>query len=90
MTMPGVQTIIYLLCFATSLACAGLLWRSWQSRRARLLLWTSLCFAFLAINNMLVVADMLVLPSIDLAIWRQLAALVAISVLLFGFVWEAE
>lgn len=87
---PAVQTLIYLLCFATSLLCAWLLARSYRTSRARLLLWTSLCFAFLALNNLLVVLDLLVFPGVDLAIWRQTAALMAVGVLLFGFVWEAE
>lgn len=87
---PLVQSLIYLLCFATSLACAFLLARSYRRSRSRLLLWTALCFAFLALNNLLVVLDMLVFPSVPLVMFRQLAAFLAVSVLLFGFVWEAE
>lgn len=87
---PAAQALIYLLCFATSIACAGLLARSYLRGRARILLWTALCFAFLALNNLLVVFDLLVFPGVDLAMWRQVAALMAVSVLLFGFVWEAE
>jgi hypothetical protein len=87
---PQVQAFIYLLCFATSLGCAGLLARSYARSRARLLLWTALCFSFLALNNLLVVFDLLILPGVDLRLWRQFAALLAVSVLLFGFVWEQE
>lgn len=80
----------YLLGLATSVACALLLIRSYRMSRARLLLWSALCFVLLAVNNFLVVVDLLVLPSVDLLIFRQLAALAAVAVLLFGFVWETE
>lgn len=87
---PAIQSLIYLLCFATSVICAGLLARSYLQSKSRLLLWTALCFAFLAANNLLVVLDMLVFPNANLVVFRQAAALVAVSVLLFGFIWEAE
>jgi uncharacterized membrane protein len=53
-------------------------------------LWSALCFVLLAINNLLVVIDLLVLPSVDLVPLRNLASLAAVSVLLFGFIWETE
>ena len=88
--MPGLQATIYLLCFATSAACAYLLVRSYVETRARLLLWSALCFVLLAVNNFLVVIDIVVLPAVNLVPLRQLAALTAVSVLLFGFIWETE
>ena len=81
---------VYLLCLATSVVCAVLVARAWRRSGSRLLLWTALSFAFLALNNMLVVADMVVLPGVDLWLWRQLAAGLAIGVLLFGFIGEAR
>lgn len=87
---PAVQSLIYLLCFGTSLVCAFLLARSYATSRSRLLLWTALCFAFLAVNNLLVMLDLLVFPTANLVPLRQTAAFVAVSVLLFGFIWEAE
>jgi hypothetical protein len=57
----------------------------------RLLLWSAACFVFLALNNLLVVVDILVTgPSIDLSIVRQLSTLIAVSVLLYGFIWELD
>ncbi len=85
------QSAVYLLCLATSAACAVLLARSYFRTRARLLLWSSLCFAFLALNNLIVVIDILVFPTmVDLSLWRLAASLVAVSVLLYGFIWESE
>lgn len=82
--------LVYLLCLATSTACAVLLARSYLRDRIRLLLWVSIGFAALAVNNLLLVADLVLLPTIDLWIWRQVAAGVGVVVLLLGFLWEVE
>jgi len=81
---------VYLLCFLTSAACTILLARSYMRTRMRLLLWSAICFLFLAGNNFLVVLDLLVLPDVDLRLARMLTALIAVGVLLFGFIWDAE
>ncbi len=83
-------TTVYLLCFATSAACALLLARSYFTSRARLLLWSAVCFLFLAANNLVVVVDMLLIPDISFRVLRLVLALAAVSVLLFGFVWDLE
>ena len=90
MVQPYFPTAVYLLCFATSGACAFLLWRSYARTGARLLLWSALCFFFLATNNLLVVVDLLVLRDWDFAIPRLLLSVAAVSVLLFGFIWDLE
>jgi hypothetical protein len=82
--------ILYLLCLLTSVACAGLLLRSWLRARAPLLLWSAACFGLLALNNLFVVADMLVFTGTDLTYLRQGSALAAVAVLLYGFIWEVE
>ena len=83
-------TAVYLLCFATSSACAFLLARSYRRTRARLLLWSALCFLLLAGNNLMVVLDLLVLPQVNLAPVRLGFSAAAVAVLLFGFVWDLE
>lgn len=83
-------TAVYLLCFATSGACALLLARSYRRTGARLLFWSGLCFLFLAGNNLVVIFDLLVLPDADLRLVRHLLALAALGVLLFGFIWDSE
>lgn len=85
------QSAVYLLCLATSATCTVLLARSYARTKARLLLWSSLCFGFLALNNVIVVFDILIFPTqVDLSMWRLAASLAAIGVLLYGFIWEAE
>ena len=81
---------VYLLCFLTSGACAYLLARNYWRTGTRLLMWSALCFFLLALNNGVVFLDALVFPTIDLAIPRLVLSLAAVSVLLFGFIWDLE
>jgi hypothetical protein len=81
---------VYTLCFLTSAACAVLLMRSYRRTGMRLLLWSGLCFIFLAANNLVVVLDMLVIPTVDLRLPRLALALAAVALLLFGFIWDRE
>lgn len=84
------EAAVYLLCLLTSVVCAILLVRSYWRNRQGLLLWSSLCFVLLALNNLVVVLDMLVFREIDLTPWRQATSLAAIAVLLCGFIWRSE
>jgi hypothetical protein len=81
---------VYLLCAITSVVCAALLFRGYRASKTRLLFWSSLCFAGLALNNILLFADLVLFPTLPLTIWRTAVAFVAILVLLFGLVWEAR
>jgi hypothetical protein len=81
---------VYVLCFLTSAACAVLLARSYLRTRMRLLLWSALCFLFLACNNFIVIFDLLIFPETDFQLPRTLTSLAAVGVLLFGFIWDAE
>ena len=83
-------TIVYLLCALTSIACSVLLLRGFAASRVRLLLWGGLCFAGLAVNNALVFVDLVLVPQVDLSLARNAAALVAMAVLVYGLVWDAE
>ena len=82
--------LIYSLCALTSLACAVLLLRAYRRTRARLLLWSGLCFTGLTVNNLTLVADRIVFPDVDLLGIRLLSALVALLLLLYGLIWESE
>ena len=81
---------VYLLCFATSGACALLLGRSYRRNGMRLLLWSALCFVLIALNNLFVIIDLLLVESIDFGLVRLALSLSAASVLLFGFIWDME
>lgn len=81
---------VFLLCSGTSLLCFVLILRAYVRSRDRMLLWSSACFALLTINNALLFLDIVVFPEADLQIWRSAVTLTALSLLLFGFIWEAE
>jgi hypothetical protein len=82
--------IVYLLCLATSLLCAFLLFRGYRRNGTRLLFWSAVCFAGLCINNILLFVDVIVLPgAVDLSGWRSLPALVGIALLCYGLVEES-
>jgi hypothetical protein len=84
-------TLVYTLCFATAALCAWLLGRSFRRSRSRLLMWSALCFGLLAVANFVVVIDMLVFPTqVDLRPVRLGLSLAAVSVLLFGFIWDED
>ena len=82
--------IVYLLCTATSLTCAVLLLRAYRNSRVRLLFWSGLCFAGLALNNALLFVDLEVFPQTDLFLLRSLPALVGVLLLIYGLIWDME
>jgi hypothetical protein len=89
MTLVG-PGVVYSLCLATSAVCAGLLVRAYRRTGSRLLLWSAGAFVLLALNNLGVVLDMLILKDVDLSLARALPALAAILVLLYAFIWELD
>ena len=78
----------YAIGVLTSILCAVLLIRAYVKERTALLLWCSLCFVGLALNNVLLFADLFVVPEVNLEAWRSVTALVALSLMLIGLIWE--
>lgn len=83
-------TTVYVLCALTSTACALLLARSYRRTRTRLLLWSALCFTFLALNNILLFVDLAIWTSHDLRVFRTATALAGVTVLLYGFIFDTD
>ena len=81
---------VYLLCAATSVLCAVLLYNGYRASRTRLLFWSSLCFIGLALNNVLLFVDLVVATRVDLSVLRTSVAAVAVLVLCLGLVWESR
>jgi len=81
---------VYTLCSLTSIVCAVLLIRGYLRTRSRLLLWSSLCFLGLVINNLLLVLDRIFVPEVDLHTLRLVSAVVAMALLVYGLVWESK
>lgn len=81
---------VYLLGVVVTLCCAVLLARAYAVVRKRLLLWSAVCFAGLALSNLLVFIDLVVLPNVDLYRWRLITATAAMLMLVFGLIWDGE
>jgi hypothetical protein len=83
--------LVYILCAVTGLACAALLARAYSRNPSHMLLWSSVCFAALAINSILVVVDLVLLPAwIDLRIARLVVAAAGLILLLGALIAEAD
>ena len=83
-------TLIYSLCALTAAVCTYLLLHAHRRGRYALLLWSGICFAGLTVNNLLLVLDKVVFPQVDLSMLRTSVALVAMGILLYGLIWDAE
>lgn len=81
---------IYSLCTLTALLCAYLLLRGYAQSKVHLLLWSGLCFVGLAASNLMLVLDRLVYPDVDLTVYRLLLALVGMTLLVVGLIWERD
>lgn len=88
LTMDAPTGIVYILCSLTSGLCTWLLIRGYLRGRVPALMWSAVCFLLLTLNNVAVFLDIVVLPHIDLSLLRLALSLAAVSVLVFGFVWE--
>lgn len=82
------ETLVYTSCALTSVLCAWLLLRFFYETRYRLLLWSGLCFAGLAMSNIVLVADKIIFPHINFGSYRLLIALVALLPLMYGLIFE--
>jgi hypothetical protein len=87
-TMNVTGEVVYLLCTVTSAVCAALLFRGYARTGTRLLLWSGLCFTGLSLNNAALFLDLVVLPNVDLSIWRLVPAVLGVSVLCYGLIEE--
>lgn len=88
---------VFMLCAVTSVACAVMLFRGYARSRARLLMWSGVCFVGLAINNGLLFIDKVIFPeaTLELAglgygLWRSIAAIIGLAALVYGLVWDTE
>jgi hypothetical protein len=88
--MNGFKIGLYGLAILSSLACTILLLRGYAYRRVRLLMWSSICFVGLTVNNVALFLDLVIFPQVDLRVVRLVPALIGMMFLLYGFVWDSE
>lgn len=82
------SAFVYGSCALTSMLCAWLLLRAFLQSHYKLLLWSGLCFAGLALSNLVLVMDKVIFPDVSFGNYRLLIALVALLPLLYGLIFE--
>ena len=89
--METFRFTLFGLAALTSLSCMVLLFRGYARSGLRLLFWSALCFIFLAVNNVALFVDTILLPTqVDLRVVRLGMSLAGIVCLLYAFIWETE
>ena len=84
------QLVVNVLGTLVAVLCAALLLRAYSTVRKRLLLWSGICFAGLAISNALLVADLFVIADRDLYVARLAVAACAMVLLVYGLIFESD
>lgn len=82
--------IVFMLCAVMSIICTVALGLGYRKSRNPLLLWSALCFLFLAFDNIFLCVDLLVFPFVNLdgPFWRDLLTATAGTLLLSGLIME--
>jgi hypothetical protein len=83
-----IAAVVYCLCALTSWICAILLLRAYAARRARLLLWSGAAFCAFGVSNVLLFVDLVLVPTVDLALLRNGVTLLGVALLLWGLLAE--
>lgn len=81
---------VYILCAVTSFCCGALLLRRHRLSRLRLLLWSGIAFCCFTVGNVILFVDLIILPQVDLTLWRSLFNLGGVLLLVGALISEAR
>lgn len=81
-----IPATVYSLCGLTSVLCAVLLSRRYFAVPGPLLFWSAWGFVFLALSNIALFIDLVLLPNLDLAVLRHLLTLAGLLMLIYGLI----
>jgi hypothetical protein len=82
--------VLYSLCALIAFFCAVMLLRGFRRTGYELLRWSSYCFFGFTVNNVLLFADKIIFPDVDMHVWRLLTALISVLFLVYGLVFKSE
>lgn len=85
-----IAQIVYMLCAVTSVVCAFLLLNSYRANRSRLLMWSGLFFGLLAVSNVLLFVDLVLVQEMDLSVLRASITAGAHLMLVIGMVSKSS
>jgi hypothetical protein len=83
-------TVVHVFGAFVTLLCAVLLLRHYRQSHSRLLLWTGLCFVCLAVSNVLLFVDVILLSARSLYEARLATTALGMTLLVYGLVWESD
>ncbi|HTG45651.1 MAG TPA: DUF5985 family protein [Verrucomicrobiae bacterium] len=78
--------MVYILCALTSLGCTLLLIGRYRKTQVELLFWSAAAFLMFTVTNILLFIDLVMVPGVDLVIWRNSLTLAGVLVLLYGLI----
>ena len=81
---------VYILCSVTCLLCCALLFKRYRISRAYLLLRSAIAFLCFTVANILLFIDLILVPNVDLTLWRNLVTLAGVLVLLAALISETK
>lgn len=82
--------LVYALCGLASVVCAALLWRQYCRTGGRLLFWSAGCFICMALANVVLCIDLILVPQgPDLSVIRSAITLGGVLMLLGALIWES-
>jgi hypothetical protein len=84
-----IADVVFVLCALISTVCAVMLFLGYRRSRTRLLFWSSLCFAGLALNNVMLMIDFVMVAGVDFTLYRSVIALAAVLLLVYGLIAES-
>jgi len=87
--MVNFNLAICALAVLACVACTVLLFRGYFRSRQPLVFWSSVCFVFLTLNNILLFVDLVILE-MDLRPWRHAAAFAGVFFMIFGLLREPK
>ena len=81
---------VFIISAIMSVVCAVALFRGYRKSMNRMLLWSCLCFVFMAATNIFLCLDLIVFPGVDMSgtLVRSFLTAIAGGLLLFGLIWE--
>jgi hypothetical protein len=87
MKMPEV---VYTICAVISLLCTSVLFMNYRRTGSRLLLWVTVSFVLLSLNNVFACVDLLLLPDVEMSgsLVRNFLLALAGTSLSCGIAWE--
>ena len=81
--------IVFTLCAIASICVAYLLTRAYRLRPSRILFWSAICFGGLALNNVILFVDLVLMPAeISYGLARNWIIVASVGSLVYGLVWD--